>query len=977
MKKCILFLIVLSITGFFSCTTSTYRVETKTDSNGFSYETVTNDPLGVRAYTLDNGLKVYLSVNKDQPRIQTLIPIRAGSASDPVETTGLAHYFEHLMFKGTQKIATTNWEEESKLIQQISDLFEQHRATSNAAEKLAIYKKIDSLSQISAQYVATNEYDKLVSSLGAKNTNAGTSYDQTVYINDIPSNELEKWLKLESERFGDVVLRLFHTELETVYEEYNMYNDMDDSRAGNALMEGLFPTHPYGRDVIGLPEHLKNPSMVNIYNFYRTFYVPNNMAIVLSGDLDPDKTIQLVDQYFGNKESRELPVITQPVEQPITQPVVKEVHGPDAESVNFAFRFGGFTSTDRKYVTLLDQMLSNSQAGLIDLDLNQQQKVLRAGSYAQFLRDYGIHQFYGNPRQGQTLEEVKDLLLGEIEKVKKGEFDDWMLEAVINDFRLSEIRREESNMARAFTLVSGFTNGVDRKTQLGFIDEMEKITREELIRFVNDHYAENFVVVYKRLGEKDAVEKVEKPPITAVPVNRGLQSEFARQFSEIPSEEIKPVFLDFEKEITKEDFRDGVEYFYMKNPTNELFSLNYIIDMGKNHDLNLPIAVNYLPYLGTDKYSPADLQKEFFRYGLRMGVNAGNERSYIYISGLQKSFDKGVELLEHVLSSVKPDSAAYSEYVKGILKDRADSKLNNSTILWGAMFNYGKYGPVSSYTDILNEEELNALNPDALTDLIKGIYAYKHRIFYYGQEEMGKVKEMLNAHHKIAEPLRDYPQPVRYPELDTKQNQVFFVNYDMTQVNLLLVSKDQLFDKSLYPAARMFGEYFGSGLSSIVFQEIREARGLAYTAFAAYAMADKSDRSNFNYAFVGTQADKLMEATNTMLELMNDMPRAELQFNMAKESLIKQMDSERIIKAQIFWTYLSNLDRGITYDIRKDVYDNVQNMTLDDLNAFFDQHIKGKNYTYLVLGKKGVVRLDLLEKTGPVKELTLEEIFNY
>lgn len=970
-------LLLLALTVLISCTTEKYKSETKTDSNGYTYQVVTNDPLDARVYTLDNGLKVYLSVNRDQPRIQTLIPIRAGSASDPAETTGLAHYFEHLMFKGTQKIATTNWEEESKLIQQISDLFEEHRATTDPAQKLAIYHKIDSLSQISAQYVATNEYDKLISTMGAKNTNAGTSYDMTVYINDIPSNELEKWLRLESERFGDVVLRLFHTELETVYEEYNMYNDMDDSRASNALMEGLFPTHPYGRDVIGLPEHLKNPSMVNIYDFYRKFYVPNNMAVILSGDLDPDKTIQLVDQYFGDKKPAELPVISQPVEQSITQPVVKEVHGPDAESINLAFRFGGFNSTDRKYVTLVDQILSNSQAGLIDLDLNQQQKVLRAGSYGQFLRDYGMHQFYGTPRQDQTLEEVKDLLLGEIEKVKKGEFDDWMLEAVINDFRLNEIRREESNSSRAFTLMSGFLYDTDRKTQLSFIDEMEKITKEELVKFVNDNYKDNYVVVYKRLGEKDAVEKVEKPPITAVPVNRGLQSEFAREFSEIPSEEIKPVFLDFEKEIAREAFREGVEYYYMKNPTNELFTLNYIIDMGKNHDLNLPIAVNYLPYLGTDKYSPADLQKEFFRYGLRMGVNAGNERSYIYISGLQKSFDKGVELLEHVLSSVKPDSAAYMEYVKGILKDRADSKLNNSTILWGAMFNYGKYGPVSSYTDILNEEELNAINPDALTDLIKGIYAYKHKIFYYGQEEMAKVKETVNAHHKIAEPLKEYPQPVQYPELDTKQNQIYFVNYDMTQVNLLLVSKDQLFDKALYPATRLFNEYFGAGMSSIVYQEIREARGLAYTALAAYSLADKPDRSNFNYAFVGTQADKLMEATSTMLGLMNEMPRAELQFNMAKESLIKQLDSERIIKAQIFWTYLSNLDRGITYDIRKDVYDNVQNMTLDDLNAFFDQHIKGKTYTYLVLGKKGDVRLDLLEKIGPVKELTLEEIFSY
>lgn len=977
MKKTAFFLMVVVLLGMISCTTSTYKVETKTDSNGYTYESVSNDPLNTRIYTLDNGLKVYLTVNPDQPRIQTLVPVRVGSASDPVETTGLAHYFEHLMFKGTQRIGTTNWEAESVLIQHISDLFEEHRATDDPEQKLAIYKKIDSIAQLSAQYVATNEYDKLISSLGAKGTNAGTSYDMTVYINDIPSNELNKWLMLESERFSNVVLRLFHTELETVYEEFNMYNDQDDSRANEAMMKALFPAHPYGRDVLGLPEHLKNPSMVNIYDFYRTFYVPNNMAIILAGDLDPEETIKLVDQYFGDKEPGELPEIIQPVEEPITAPVIKEISGPDAESVSIGFRFSGYTSDDRNYVTLLDQILSNSQAGLIDLDLNQEQKVLRAGSYSYFLKDYGMHQFYGTPREGQTLEEVKDLLLGEIEKVKKGEFDDWMLEAVINDFRLSEIRRQESNGARAFTLMSGFINGEDRKEQLAFIDEMEKISKDDLVRFAKEWYGDNYVVVYKRYGEKGAVEKVEKPPITPVPVNRDLQSEFANEFNEMKADEITPVFVDFEKEIQEEELNDGVEYYYMKNPTNELFSLNYIIDMGKNHDLGLPIAVNYLPYLGTDKFSPADLQKEFFRHGLRMGVSAGNDRSYIYISGLQKSFDKGIELLEHVLSSVKPDSAAYQEYVKGILKERADRKLNNSTILWGAMFNYGKYGPTSPFTDILQEDELKVIDPASLTDLIKGIYNYKHKVFYYGQQESDRVKEQINTHHKVSEPLKEYPPPVNYPEQDFTQNQVHFVNYDMTQVNLLLVSKDQLFDKSLYPAARMFGEYFGTGLSSIVFQEIRESRGLAYSAFAAYTLADKPDRYNFTYAFVGTQADKLMDATDAMLGLMNEMPKAEMQFNMAKESVIKQLNSERIIKAQVFWTYLSNLDRGITYDIRKDVYDQAQVMTLDDLNTFFDQHIKGKNYTYLVLGNRNDVDFNRLKKVGPLKELTLEEIFNY
>lgn len=978
MKKssyCFIFLLI--ITGLFSCTQEKYRVISKTDANGYSYETISNDPLKTRIYTLENGLKVYLTVNKDEPRVQTLIAVRAGSTSDPVETTGLAHYFEHLMFKGTEKIGTVNWEEEQPVLKEISDLFEQHRATDDPDEKLAIYQTIDSLSQVAASFVATNEYDKLVSSLGAKRTNAGTSYDLTVYMNDIPSNELEKWMILEGERFGDVVLRLFHTELETVYEEYNMYNDMDRSRANEALMKALFKKHPYGRDVIGLPEHIKNPSIENIYDFYRTFYVPNNMAVILAGDFDPEETIKLVDEHFGDKESRPLPEITQPVEDNITEPVVEELYGPDAEFMTMAFRFDGTGSEDQKYVTLIDMILSNSQAGLIDLNLNQKQKVLRSGAYASFLDEYGMHVFYGNPREGQTLEEVKDLLLEEIEKLKNGEFEDWMLEAVINDLRLTEIRRQESNSARAFTLLNGFIYGQDRVDQLAFIDELEKITKEELVQFAKDHYNENYVVVYKRFGEKQEEDKVDKPPITPVPINRDLQSDFAKEFAAMESDEIDPVFIDFKEAIKKDGLTEGVDFYYLKNETNELFNLYYIIDMGKDHDLELPIAVNYLPYLGTDKYSPAELQQEFFKLGISLGVNTGNDRSYVYISGLEKSFDKAMELLEHVLSSAKPDQDAYDEYVKGILKNRMDNKKNKNTILWTGMFNYGKYGPFSPTTNILSEDELSNLDPAELTELIREIYSYRHKIFYYGQNDMGSVKQKISEYHIIPDELQDYPEPAEYTELATSDNKVYFVDYDMTQANIVFLSRDQKFDAELIPPARLFGEYFGGGLSSIVFQEIRESRGLAYSAFAAYSLPDKQDKYNYTYAFVGTQADKLKEATDQMLHLMNDMPRAEKQFELAKESLIKQINTERIIKSNIFWTYMSNMDRGIDYDIRKDVYEEVPTMSLDDLNAFFEEHIKGNNYTFLVLGKKGNIDMKVLGRIGKVEELTLEEIFNY
>ena len=184
----------------------------------YQHETDENDPLNTIIYTLDNGLKVYMSINQDEPRIQTNIAVNTGSKQDPSDATGLAHYLEHMLFKGTSKIGTVDWEKESKELKKISDLYEERRGVTVEDERKEIYHQIDSISSVAATYAVANEYDKMISSLGAKGTNAYTSLERTVYINDIPSNELEKWLLIESERFGELVLRLFHTELETVYE---------------------------------------------------------------------------------------------------------------------------------------------------------------------------------------------------------------------------------------------------------------------------------------------------------------------------------------------------------------------------------------------------------------------------------------------------------------------------------------------------------------------------------------------------------------------------------------------------------------------------------------------------------------------------------------------------------------------------------------------------------------------------------------
>lgn len=973
-------LIILAIVIAFlaGCTETGYKTIVETDANGYSYETVTNDPYNLRIYTLDNGLKAYLSVNKDEPRIQTFIPVKAGSTYDPADNTGLAHYLEHMMFKGTPKFGTVDWEKEKILIDQLSVLFEKHKAEIDPEKKKAIYKEIDQISQEAAQYVAPNEYDRTISSLGGKYTNAYTTNERTVYMNNIPSNELDKWLQLESERLYNLVLRVFHTELETVYEEFNMGQDRDGTRLYYKMLDLLFPNHPYGQQTtIGKANHLKNPSMENIRKYWSTYYVPNNMAICLSGDLDMEKTIQLIDKHFGSVPNSPINPVVHPKEEPITTIREAEIFGPEKESLYMAFRFEGTNTKEEQMVVLIDYMLSNSNAGLIDLNLNQEQKVLRAGCGYNFMKDYGMHTFSGTPRQDQTLEEVRDLLLGEIEKIKNGEFEDWLIEASIANMKLSDIRGQENNY-RAHKFAVSFANEVPWENKLKFHDGMESITKEEVMQFAKDKYtANNYVIVYKRQGEGSSVVKVEKPEITAIDLKRENESEFFKSLTSQESDPISPVFIDFNEKITTKEFAPGVQFSYIKNPTNQIFNLIYIIDMGKDHNKQLALAVEYLPYLGTDKYSPAELQQEFFKYGLSFGVSTGNNRSYVYMNGLEENAPKAIDLMEHMLSSVVPDKESYDKYVEGILKKRADKKLDKREILYGGLLSYGIYGENSGYRDLLFQNDMEAINPEDLTNIIKGITKKEHQLFYYGQNSADDAFAMLKEKHIVPEQLDAIPEPTLYAEQPIEKPLVYFVDYDMVQTQMLILSKDEKLNNDLTPDARLFNEFYGSGLSSIVFQEIRESRALAYSAFSYFTTPREEGKSHYNYSFVATQPDKLKTATDAMINLLNEIPEAQNQFDLARESITKNIESERIIKSNVFWTYLNAKDKGLDHDNRKDVYEHMKDVTMDDFKEFFNTHISNKEYVYLVIGNKSMVDFNLLKDLGPVKELSLEEVFNY
>ena len=946
-----------------------------------NYEYVANDPLNARVYTLANGLKVYLTSYDEAPRVQTNIAVKAGSKNDPEYATGLAHYLEHMLFKGTDVYGSLDYEQEKPLLDQIESLYEEYRSIemTDTVNRDRVWEKIDSISGEAAKFAIANEYDKMVSGLGAKGTNAYTSNEKTVYINDIPSNQIEKWLKLESERFRYPVFRLFHTELEAVYEEKNRGLDSDGRKMYEALLDGLFPNHQYGQQTtIGTIEHLKNPSLTEIRKYFNKYYVPNNMAICMSGDLDYDETIRLINKYWGGFKRKDIPVMSKiRLESPITEVIEKEVWGPEAERLYMGFRFDGANSKDSRLLTMMDMVLSNSSAGLIDLNLNQSQKLIGGGCFPRIMKDYSFHGFFGSPKQGQTLEEVKDLLLSQIEEVKSGNFPDWLLLAIISDLKLEQIKRLEGNSGRANEFVEAFILDIPWDEYQKELQELEKITKQDIIDFANTNYSENnFVVVYKRKGEDQSVLKVTKPKITPVSVNRNDQSTFLVELSEDLVIDIEPVFLDFEKDLQKNNVGD-LELIYKENIENDRFKLDYVFDMGTNHNNKLKLASDYIKFLGTDALSSANFQQELYKLGCTISQNVSDERLAISLTGLSSNFDASVKLFETLLSSCVSDEEALQNLKLASLKQRSDDKLNKQKILWSAMMNYAKFGNNSSFLDNLSEEELNNVTADELIYIIHNLTSYQHRIFYYGPEQIESISDKLSVLHINTSNLKEIPEGKRYTELSLEKPIVYVVDYDMKQAEVLLMAKGEKLQIDQIPLIKFHNEYFGGGMSSIVFQEMRESKALAYSVYSTYSIPKELHKSHYSFSYIGTQADKLGEAIEGMKGLLDNMPASFENMENAKESIEQKIRTERLTKSRVLSEYEKSQKMGLDYDIRKNIYNEVLTFNMNSLIDFHNSFISGKNRVMMVLGNKENLDLKVLEKYGKIHFLSLEDIFGY
>ena len=944
----------------------------------YAYESVKGDPTQTRIYTLDNGLKVYMSVSKEEPRIQTYIAVRVGGKNDPSETTGLAHYFEHLMFKGTEQFGTQDYAAEKPMLDEIEQLFEVYRKTEDEAERKAIYKRIDSISYEASKLAIPNEYDKLMATIGAQGTNAYTGYDMTVYVENIPSNQVENWLKIEADRFKNVVIRGFHTELETIYEEKNMSLTQDGRKVYEAMNRALFPNHPYGKQtVLGTQEHLKNPSITNVKNYHDQYYVPNNMAICLSGDFDPEQMISLIDQYFGDMQPNpEIPVLEFEPEQPITEPIVEEVWGLDAANVAIGWRLGGAASEDADLANIVGSILYNGQAGLIDLDINQQQKTLSAYGYPSLSADYGYMQLAGRPKQGQSLEEVRDLLLGEVAKLRAGEFDEALIAAAVNNYKLEAMQYLDSNDGRADMYVQSFINRTEWKDEVEVFDRLSKITKEDVVRFANEKLGEqNYAIIYKREGKDPNEQKIAKPEITPIVTNRDAQSDFLKAIVASEVKPIEPRFVDFEKDMDRFEAQSGIEVLYKQNTTTDYFSLEYMFDLGTIVDPALGLAFDYTEYLGTLAKSAEQIQSEL--YGLACGFNlrASSSRCRITISGLGENMNKAMDIVEDLVANAVADEAILANVKQDMLKSRANAKLNQSSN-FSALQSYVIYGEEGMKARLSNEQ-IMALTSEELLAKVRDLLTKQHTVVYYGPATKDELLASLNEHHNVPEEL----QPLeikRLANVPTPENKVFIAEYDANQIYYIQYSnRGEKFDVANDANLDLYNEYFGGGMSSIVFQEMREARGLAYSARAYMSTPTYADGTYSFTAYIATQNDKMKQAIEAFDEIINTMPESEAAFNVAKESYINQVRTLRYTKASVLYAFINARDMGLDYDRARDVFEKVQTMTLDDVKAVQQQWVKDRNYYYLILGDSKNLDLNYLRTLGPITFLSQEQIFGY
>jgi len=936
-------------------------------------------PWDVKEITLSNGMQVWLNEDHARPVVFGAVVVRAGAKDTP--GTGIAHYLEHMLFKGTTELGTTDYEAEKVWLDSIEVCYDRLAATTDAVERKAIQQEINRLNIKAAEYAIPNEFDRLTAEIGGTELNAATAQDFTYYHNSFSPQFIAQWAELNSHRLLHPVFRLFQSELETVYEEKNRANDDPVDRAMEELGRQFTAGTPYAYDVLGTTESLKNPRLGEMKAFYDKYYVGCNMGLILAGDFDADAVMPLLERTFGR-----IPRGEQPERTVITQPVIDgtpEIRIKSSFPVKIAVHgFNGPNpkSPDSPAFDLAVSLLTNNfSTGLLD-SLYTSHKVLLAGA-ARIVeyREAGAWGFAAGvlPPFG-SLSRAERLCQEQVEKVKRGEFSDNELETL----KLEEIRqrlyRLETLNSRTRSMVLAMADGRSWKDCMAEIDILRGLTREDVMRVADKYFTDNYIR-FKKVSGSYPKDKIAKPGFDPIPpVNAGKKSDYAQRLEAMPAEELQPRLLDFEKDVERVRINDHVTLYYKQLLADDLFKFEVKFLEGDMDDRLLHYVAPYVATLGTDSLSFQQLSRAWQQQGTYFSADCGGLMFTLGLTGFDRNFASSLGLLRHVTDGLMADGKSFRELRKQNRVERKSFLKSGTGSYTNAVWRRVLLGEYAESLRRMTDQELAQAGKDGLVQRFRTLMDSDCNLFYSGslpkEDVVRAIQEQLDL-ERCRRPLT--PLVVKRQEYDSPR--VFFFDLPKSRQAMIFTLQNPAapVDGEEEACLKVLGDYVGGGMYSLMFQEVREFRSMAYSTQAGSGKPDPThvgEKAVF-FTLLGTQADKSLQALHLMDSLLRELPIDDARLDASVRNTLSRINNgypeARDVAKEIF--DYENL--GYTEDPNRKILDNLDAVTPERLRRYYEEVVRKAPVSYIIIGDRKALPMDEIAKFGPIVELKLEDIY--
>ena len=939
-------------------------------------------------YQLDNGLTVYLWEDHDQPDVQGWTVTRAGSIDEPANATGLAHYLEHMLFKGTDRIGALDWEKEKPLYEQIIALYDTLALTTDPKAREAVQLRINEISREAAQYAATDEFSNLIQGIGGEGLNAFTSYDVTCYMNSFPAYQMERWLTLYADRLTNPVFRSFQAELENVFEEYNMYLDDNSTHTRNFIFGKLYEGHAYARDIIGYPEDLKNPKLRQLIDFYNTWYVPNNMALILVGDFDIETTKPLVEKTFGQLQARPLPERTQ---YPTTEFLQDERYTAKLgymPELYVAYNGVEVGNDDELTLEFVSNLLSNSmQIGLLD-QLTLDNKLMYAVAANDARRDQGRFLVIAVPyMDAQTqlytsLKETEKLVMDEVQKLVDGNIDAELVEMVRQNFYQEFDRVMEYPEMKVSLLYNAFSYNQSIDEVLRQKERIAAITMDDIKRVAKQYLGapKKIFEIEEGTPKKD---KLPKPKIKSLESPKG-ESVYCHYFDSIPAGKLTPTFINY-SDIDQDLFYEGVSVYCTPNTKNHIFSLRLKYGVGTYELPLLEYAaslMNMAGIKGAPGIKPAELRANLAKLGGKCAYSVSDGYFYVDIEGNEDNLEKIIEMvnLHMMFPNFDSENDMLLNNIKGQVYSSRQVEQRNTDMVADAAFDFVRYGENSPYLKrpALMEEVLQ-MTPAQLEGVLHQVQNYELEIHYAGALPALDVKNILYNKLSLNNNVRPSMSPVERPLVPITEDKIYFLpDAEMQQAKVYFLIDGEPYAVKDAVNYMAFNEYFGGGFSGLVMNEIREKRSMAYSAYGHFSRPPKQGQMTKFVGYVGTQSDKVADAIDVYMSLLDSMPQYPETMENIRTVLRQSVLSNKPTFRNKSQRMTANMLLGYKVDPAMLQVRDIQRLSFENVVSFYEQRVKGKPIAIIVMGDPKLIDQKVLKaKYGKINKLSKSQLFSY